>query len=778
MSTDDAPTKPPPPSSNGKMPPGMVMGLDGKPCKICTAFRNWRPRTGSNTEAREKGQMSGGQRSTAAMMAALASGTAQSPAQAASAARADEPPPNCPPDVEQLGRATWTFLHTTAAYYPEKPTSTQRANMLMLLRALPVLYPCTNCAEDFGDDMKHNPPDVALIHDAANARTPATGASAHIRGSRIRRAPKIHSFVGRPLLRWLSWAFVSVLILWVAGPFVVNFFRPPPYAYIPPPDRGEHHRPHPHHPPPPWLRPPPTPPNKQHPEIQPTVWASRAGKVKDAFVHAYQGYRKHALPYDELLPVTGKKVNNFNGWGVTLFDSLDTMWIMGLNDMFNDALEVVAHSTFVTKSGDFAPFFETVIRYLGGLLSAYALSGEPILLSRADDLGAVLLPAFNTTSGFPMYAVNTVTGQTSPGWSVSVLWAEALSNQMEFKYLAHLTGRQEYYDKTERVMHHMYDGNIPGDIFPTMWNYETGLPANDHFSVGAYADSAHEYLLKQWLLTGQSEPKTRDLYLRSMQAVINNLLYLTPTRHLLYVTDTQKGTPTHTFEHLSCFLPGLLALGVHTLDLPRKEKELHAWAAEGLAQTCWLTYADMPTGLGADEVVMNVTAWNAEDADGDAGGKGRWVKHVKEWERKGRPGGVPPGVGEVKPVMERDEREYSLQKRGYLLRPETIESFYVLWRTTGDEKWRERGWSIFEAIEKLARTKYGYANINNVDGVPVTLTDEMPSYFLAETLKYLYLLFTDDDIIPLNDWVFNTEAHPLPAFNWRKWEKERYGIPS
>ena len=57
----------------------------------------------------------------------------------------------------------------------------------------------------------------------------------------------------------------------------------------------------------------------------------------------------------------------------------------------------------------YAPFFETVIRYLGGLLSAYALSGDPILLSRADDLGKMLLPAFNTTSGLPIYAVNTVT---------------------------------------------------------------------------------------------------------------------------------------------------------------------------------------------------------------------------------------------------------------------------------------------------------------------------------------------------------------------------------
>ena len=61
---------------------------------------------------------------------------------------------------------------------------------------------------------------------------------------------------------------------------------------------------------------------------------------------------------------------------------------------------------------DHAPFFETVIRYLGGLLSAYALSGEPILLARADELGSKLLPVFNSSSGLPHYAVNTETWAT------------------------------------------------------------------------------------------------------------------------------------------------------------------------------------------------------------------------------------------------------------------------------------------------------------------------------------------------------------------------------
>ncbi|KAF8637671.1 hypothetical protein AX17_002737 [Amanita inopinata Kibby_2008] len=499
---------------------------------------------------------------------------------------------------------------------------------------------------------------------------------------------------------------------------------------------------------------------------QPTRWSKRAQHVRDAFKHAYKGYQKHALPYDELRPVTGSGVNNLNGWGLTLFDSLDTMWLMGLHDMFREAVGFVAKTTFELEETQYAPFFETVIRYLGGLLSAYSLSGEPVLLTRADDLGGMLLPVFNTASGLPMFAINTVSGRTRQGWNLYVLWAEAISNQLEYKLLAHYTGRSVYYKKTEAVMQLMYDTNTTGGLFPTMWNMTDGQPANQHHSVGAFADSAHEYLLKQWLLTGKSEPKPRDLYIQSVHGILKNLAYVSPKRHLLYVTDMTGETISHKFEHLSCFLPGLLALGVHVLpDLPQKDKELHLWAAKGLAYTCYLTYADQETGLGPDEMKMD--QWTPMS-------EGRWLTQLERWEQQGRPSGVPPGLEEVPPTQE--EKDYSVTKDSYLLRPETIESFYLLWRVTGEEKWRERGWKIFEAIEKHARTEYGYASVLMLNSLPAHLKDEMPSWFLAETLKYLYLLFTDEDLIPLNDWVFNTEAHPFPVFNWSSWEKKEYDI--
>ncbi|KAI8985737.1 ERV/ALR sulfhydryl oxidase domain-containing protein [Trametes punicea] len=161
--------------SKPSLPPGVVIGPDGKPCKICTAFRHWKPHIDQSKQVQGNAQRTAEQQKTAAMMAAFASGTgfaSSSQQQAASATTSaatapfpeHEPyarPEYCPPDVEQLGSATWTFLHTTAAYYPDKPSMAHRVNMLSLLRALPVLYPCSVCATHLGETMKTHPPDVS-----------------------------------------------------------------------------------------------------------------------------------------------------------------------------------------------------------------------------------------------------------------------------------------------------------------------------------------------------------------------------------------------------------------------------------------------------------------------------------------------------------------------------------------------------------------------------------------------------------------------------------------
>lgn len=96
-------------------------------------------------------------------------------------------------------------------------------------------------------------------------------------------------------------------------------------------------------------------------------------------------------------------------------------------------------------------------------------------------------------------------------------------------------------------------------------------------------------------------------------------------------------------------------------------------------------------------------------------------------------------------------------------RPEAIESVWYMYRITGDPIWQEKGWGMWQAIVKHTRTEYSNSavdHVNSKDGV-VTPIDSMESFWLAETLKYFYLLYSDTDLISLDDWVLNTEAHPF-----------------
>jgi hypothetical protein len=249
--------------------------------------------------------------------------------------------------------------------------------------------------------------------------------------------------------------------------------------------------------------------------------------------------------------------------------------------------------------------------------------------------------------------------------------------------------------------------------------------------------------------------------LRFTTEVIADLLYVSPYRKMLYVTDVRSLAikPAHMFEHLSSFIAGLFTLGAHLLPLDdlgslgidfaglaqglpvrtqeaykllaqHKLSDVHRWVAEGIAHTAWLTYADMGTGLAADEVYMY-------KKDGYTGVLAEpWLDLLKKWTAEGAKG-TPPGLDQPAPIVHTAEEkvkgpkherthDYSIKKDEYILRPETVESFFLLWKTTGNVKWRERGWAVFEAIQRECRTPIGYASIIRVDESPAQKKDMMP----------------------------------------------------
>lgn len=108
------------------------------------------------------------------------------------------------------------------------------------------------------------------------------------------------------------------------------------------------------------------------------------------------------------------------------------------------------------------------------------------------------------------------------------------------------------------------------------------------------------------------------------------------------------------------------------------------------------------------------------------------------------------------------------------LRPEFVESLYYLYRATGDAVYQDWGWAVFRSFQRYSRLpEGGYGAMDDVTKVPPKRGDHMESFWIAETLKYLFLLFGSEaagggpgaaDPLPMEQWVLNTEAHPLPVW--------------
>lgn len=130
----------------------------------------------------------------------------------------------------------------------------------------------------------------------------------------------------------------------------------------------------------------------------------RQHHVRKAFLHAWKGYSDHAWMHDELSPLSGEFRDPYVGWAATLVDGLDALYILGFRDEFKRALKALKHIDFTKPNAERVPVFETTIRYLGGMLGAYDISGgeHPILLQKADELGEFLFRSFNTSNGIPV----------------------------------------------------------------------------------------------------------------------------------------------------------------------------------------------------------------------------------------------------------------------------------------------------------------------------------------------------------------------------------------
>ncbi|OWA50314.1 Mannosyl-oligosaccharide alpha-1,2-mannosidase IA [Hypsibius exemplaris] len=451
----------------------------------------------------------------------------------------------------------------------------------------------------------------------------------------------------------------------------------------------------------------------------------RKNFVKQMMQHAWINYATYAWGHNELRPnsKSGYGGSNFGEamLGLTIVDSLDTLYLMGLHKELENATDWIKTKFNIRNAISTMSVFEANIRLLGGFLSIHALTGQKVFIEKAIDVANQLLPAFNSPNGFPwsLIEINSAQGflYTWLG-SDCVFLADVGTLHLEFAYLSEITGHPVYLNKVEKVRDLLKHAKSLEGLYPNLVdiNNNNGSKCSHgvSVSVGAFGDSFYEYLSKAWLQSAGTDIEAKEMFYPAMDALEGHLLQTSASGLKYFAKLEESRALSHKMEHLACFIGGLYALSAKDSKNPTHYMQL----AKDLTYTCRLSYNSTFTGLGPELFKFN------ED------------------------GNPTPLVG--------DSRQYSL-------RPEVIESYYYLWKTTGDEQYRGWAWDAAQAIEKNCRTENGYTGIADVDAPNAASDNVQQSYFMAETLKYLYLIFLDVDPVPLDTWVFNTEAHPLPV---------------
>jgi len=457
-------------------------------------------------------------------------------------------------------------------------------------------------------------------------------------------------------------------------------------------------------------------------------WQPVAAEVRDAFLHAWRGYRRFAWGTDELQPVSKKGRDSFGNIGMTVLDSLTTLHLMGLHEEFEQGADFVRKHLDFDSADREVSVFELTIRALGGLLGAHSLTGRPIFLQRARELADRLLPALNSTSGLPMPRWN-IARQGGTATGEPTVLAEAGSLQLEFRYLTAATGDLRYGRAADACFDAIQATNVVG-LMPVQLTPPDQSPPRvvaSRYAMGALADSYYEYLLKQWL-QNPAEERFKGIWISVMEQ-LPALIRPKPTpekaskrapQYKLVEANAGGGT-IYKMDHLSCFVPGMIALGLLTLppaDLDEGRNATWHQLAEGLTASCTELWTSTKSGLAPEYALLS--------------------------------SGPPFSISQIPGGA-----------RHSFLRPETAESLFYLYRLTGKNKYRKWGKKLFDAIVTNGKVDAGFASVADVQHVPTEKLDDMQSFVMAETFKYLYLLFSPNDVLDLDKYVLNTEAHPL-----------------
>lgn len=430
------------------------------------------------------------------------------------------------------------------------------------------------------------------------------------------------------------------------------------------------------------------------------VEQSRCKAVKVAAEKAWKTYKDRDAAVNAQALLNSGWEDPFSPWGERLINSLDTLWIMGMKKDFNDAVRIIGRLDWSVTHRKSCAVLETGSRLLGGLLSAYDISHESVLLVKAQELGEMLYMGFDTPNHLPPFWLEfdkAKNGQLEAEEAQPASSVTGLS--LEFIRLAQLTGDNKYYDAVTRIVDQLHDSQnltkLPG-MWPTHFNVREGIFDHENtFSLGASSRSTYEYLIKMYTLLGGTDDRFENMYRNATDAIVKRLLFrpMTPKKLDIVFSGTFRVGNNIQLEpeiqQEACSAGGFFALGGRIFNVTD-----HMNLGARLTNGCMWAYGAFPHGI-MPEVFKMVPC----ELGGCKWDEKRWRKDI-EYEYEGRED-LPMGF-----ISARDP--------SYYLSPEAIESIFVMYRVTGHQEYREAAWKIFQAIRKATETEHGNAAIADV----------------------------------------------------------------
>ncbi|CAH0561289.1 unnamed protein product [Brassicogethes aeneus] len=447
---------------------------------------------------------------------------------------------------------------------------------------------------------------------------------------------------------------------------------------------------------------------------------SLRNEVKDMFYHAYNSYLNYAYPYDELRPISCDGVDTYGSYSLTLIDALDTLAIMGNYSEFQRVVDIL-----MTKK-DFdaninVSVFETNIRIVGGLLSAHLLSHR---------------------AGIDL----------EPGWPCNgplLRLAEDVAKRLVVAF-----------------------DSKTGMPYGTV-NLHSGVPQGE--TTVTCTAGVGTFILEFGTLSRLTgDPLYEEVAINALYALYNHKSQLGLFGNHIDI-DTGRWTAQDAgigsgvdsfFEYLlkgSILFqkPELFEMFLDvkkSIDKHLKKEDWYMWVTMNKGQVT------LPVFQSLEAYWPGVLSLMGETSSA--------MKTLHNYHQVWWQYGFTPEFYYI------PQSEAGNNRENYPMRPELIESIMYLHRATGDPFLLQAGEDILRSIQHSAKTPCGYATIKDVRDH--RKEDRMESFFLAETTKYLYLLFDTDNfihnqgdhgkiietpngecVIEAGGYIFNTEAHPI-----------------